>query len=96
MVQRHIPLDCMGIRMTDMYAKMIEDGYIVVVGTGIGGTEITAEEYAEIMKAIDNSPTAPTGYEYKLRADNLEWELVELPPQPDPDAEDAPSYGDEL
>lgn len=68
-----------------MYAKMVEDGYIVAVGTGIVGTEITEEEYTEIMTAIGNSPTAPNGYEYKLRADNLEWKLVELPPQPEPD-----------
>lgn len=30
-------------------------------------------------------PKAPSGYTYKLRADNLEWELVKLPPvEPEP------------
>ena len=36
-----------------------------------------------------SKPCAPDGYTYKLRADTLEWELVELPPEPDPGEDEA-------
>lgn len=62
-----------------MYTKMIADGYIVAIGTGIAGEEISESEYNTVMQKIQNKQTAPNGYAYKLRADNLEWELVELP-----------------
>ena len=59
--------------------------YLIAIGTNIGGTEITESEYATIMQKIQNKPTDTDGYTYKLRADNLEWELVKLPPvEPEP------------
>lgn len=42
------------------------------------GAEITEAEYNRIKAIIDNRPTAPDGYGYKL-TDSLEWELYELP-----------------
>ena len=42
------------------------------------GEEITEAEYNRIKSIIDNRPTAPSGYGYRLTAD-LEWELYELP-----------------
>jgi len=67
-----------------MFAKLIIDGYIAALSTG-GGTEITESEYSTIMQKIQNKPVDPNGYQYRLRADNLEWELVELPPvEPEP------------
>ena len=70
-----------------MFAKLIIDGYIAALSTG-GGTEITESEYSTIMQKIQNKPTDPEGFQYKLRADNLEWELVELPPnEPEPEYE---------
>jgi hypothetical protein len=60
------------------YYKVIEDGYIVAIGTGADGEEITKEEYDEIMSIIRNKPTAESGYDYKLKED-LTWELVEVP-----------------
>lgn len=41
--------------------------------------EISKEEYGRIKAIIDNRPTAPIGYGYRLTAE-LEWELYELPP----------------
>lgn len=41
--------------------------------------EISKEEYDRIKAIIDNIPTAPIGYGYRLTAE-LEWELYELPP----------------
>lgn len=63
-----------------MYGKYINDNYIVGVGTGAGtGSEITEDEYNEILDKINNRPTAPEGFAYRLTT-ALEWELVELPP----------------
>lgn len=67
-----------------MYYKTIIDGYIESVSTGTGGVPITEEEYNTILKFARSAPKADGGYVYKLRADNLEWELIELPPSPDP------------
>lgn len=60
------------------YYKMIIDGYLVAVGNGSGGTEITADEYAELLNIIRNKPSAESGFDYRLRED-LEWELYEIP-----------------
>ena len=68
------------------YYKMIIDGYIVAVGSGSGGTEITAEEYSELLNIIRTKPVASEGYDYRLKAD-LTWELYELPPMPIEDEE---------
>lgn len=51
-------------------------------GIGSGDVEIAKAEYESIKEAASLSPTAPSGYAYKLRADTLEWVLVELPPAP--------------
>lgn len=55
---------------------------------------ITEEEYNTILEFARSAPKTADGYIYKLRADNLEWELVELPPSPDlPDeVDDAEAY----
>ena len=72
--------------MTAFY-KTIESGYIVGIGTnGPDNVDaITVEEYNGILDAIRNKPSAEDGYCYMLRADTLEWELVELPPTPEPE-----------
>jgi hypothetical protein len=75
-----------------MFNKTTENEYIISVGVNIAGEEINEVEYNSILDAIRNRPAAPSGYTYKLRAGNLEWELVELPPMPDP--EDEPTVED--
>lgn len=60
------------------YYKIIENGYIVLVGINCGGEEISEQEYITIMQTIRNKPEAPEGFDYKLK-ENLEWELFELP-----------------
>lgn len=53
----------------------IDNGYIVAYQSeGENDTE-----YTEAIKVMDTRPTPPDGYDYRLRADNLEWELYELP-----------------
>lgn len=72
------------------YYKNIAEEYIDSISTGLGQIEIAETEYNAILTIIRNAPTAPDGYIYKLRADNLEWELVELPPVPvDEDIDDS-------
>ena len=46
------------------------------------GKEITEAEYNHIKSIIDNRPTAPEGFGYRLTTE-LEWELYELPPVED-------------
>lgn len=66
------------------FYKIINNGYLIAIGNGSGGTEITAEEYAELLEVIHNKPSAESGYDYRLKAD-LTWELYELPPIPEDD-----------
>jgi hypothetical protein len=71
------------------YYKIVADGYVLQVGSGVFADAITESEYNGLLAIIRSAPTAPSGYTYKLRADTLEWELLELPPEPDPGEEDA-------
>lgn len=68
------------------YFKIVEDGYISLVGTGSGDGEISWEEYETILSAIRNRPVSEPGYVYKLRTD-LTWELCEVPPIEEADEE---------
>ena len=57
---------------------IVINGYIVAVAATDDNRELLVEK-------IQNKPTDPDGYTYKLRADDLEWELVKLPPiEPEP------------
>lgn len=61
------------------YYKQTENGYIIAIGTGNGGEEITQEEYTKLLNHIKARPTPNEGYDYRLRID-LTWEEYELPP----------------
>ena len=65
---------------------IIVDGY--VNGFSFVGEDAIAERARQKML---NRPTPPDGYDYRLRADTLEWELVELPPAPDPMEQEIPA-----
>ena len=60
------------------YYKLIENGYLTAIGTGVGGIEITEEEYNSLLTHIRSCPEAPEGYGYRLKED-LTWETYELP-----------------
>lgn len=66
------------------YYKVIEDGYIVTIGTGYSGKEITDQEYNELLSIIRNKPKDTPTLIYKLNTD-LTWEAVEVEPEPDDD-----------
>ena len=59
--------------------KFVLNGYVIAVGEGLVGEQISDADYSALIAIIQSKPTPPTGYEYKLRADTLEWELVEAP-----------------
>ena len=61
-----------------MYYKIITDGYITAVGTGIGDIEITQDEYESILAVIQSRPIPEAGFDYRLRED-LTWEQVDAP-----------------
>lgn len=72
--------------------KYINNGYILAIGTGNGGTEITEAEYNEILSAIQSKPPRTETTDYRLRKD-LTWEEYEVePPAPDPDMDDAEAF----
>ena len=58
------------------YYKTISDGYIIAIGTGGSGTEITEGEYGEIMSVIQSKPPRTATTDYHLRED-LTWEEYE-------------------
>lgn len=62
-----------------MYYKFVQNGYIIGVGVGAGGEEISEAEYNKLLDIIANRPEAPEGYCYALK-DICEWELQKLPP----------------
>lgn len=71
------------------YYKFINGVYLVSIGTGSGGEEITEEEYNAIMQTIQDRPTPPEGKGYRLTT-AMEWEEYDLPPvEVDPELSDA-------
>ena len=68
------------------YYKQTDSMYILTVGVGAGGIEISADEYSEILSVIQNRPTAE-GKGYRLKTD-LTWEEYDLPPVPEPSDDD--------
>jgi hypothetical protein len=69
------------------YNKNVQGGYILAIGTGAGGEEITEQEYAAIKAVIDARPAPPDGYGYRLTATEI-WEQYALPPvEDDPDVD---------
>ena len=66
------------------YYKQIENGYILAIGTGGGGTEITEQEYAEIMAVIQQKPPRTETTDFRL-TESLTWEEYDRPPEPEDD-----------
>lgn len=66
------------------YYNQIDNGYIIAIGTGGGGTEITEAEYNEIMLIIQNKPPRTETTDYHLKED-LTWEEYERQEDPETD-----------
>ena len=76
------------------YYKQTDDVHILAVGVGVGGMEISADEYSEILSIIQNRPTAE-GKGYRLKAD-LTWEEYDLPTVHEPSDDDEISTDEAL
>lgn len=78
--------------MTAFY-KVVSDGFIDGFGTNGNDevTEITEAEYGELVAFFHTRPTAPDGKAYRMKADPLEWVLVDAPIEDD-DIDDAEAY----
>ena len=76
------------------YNKQTSNNYIIAIGTGYVGTEITETEYNDIMAIIQSCPAAE-GKGYRLKTD-LTWEAYDLPPEPEPSDEDELSDAEAL
>lgn len=70
------------------YFKQISDSYILAVGTGAGGTEITETEYNQILAVIHAKPPRTDTEDYHLRED-LTWEAFAVEPLPEPELDDS-------
>lgn len=70
------------------YYKNIDNGYILAIGTGGGGTEITEAEYNTIMAVIQQKPKWENDVDYHLKTD-LTWEPYERIPEEPSDEIDA-------
>ena len=69
------------------YKQLSSDAaYIIAVGTGYGGTEITKTEYDSILSVLQSRPSE-SGKGYRLKTD-LTWEAYDLPPEPEPSDDD--------
>ena len=68
---------------------MTEGNYIISVGMGNAGDEVTEERYNEILAAIRSKPQRTETTDYRLKTD-LTWEpyKVDPEPEPEPDAEE--------
>lgn len=60
------------------YYKIVVNGYLVAVGTGAGGIEITEHEYNDLLLLIAGKPAAPEGHAYRI-TEAGEYVLVEIP-----------------
>ena len=71
-----------------MYYKQIEDNILVAIGEskalGEGQTEITSEEYNNILSIIQTKPEDTDTIIYKLHADTLEYVAYDRPKEPTP------------
>ena len=71
-----------------MRYKQIEDNILIAIGEskviGENQTEITAEEYNNILSAIASKPEDTDNIIYKLHADTLEYVAYDSPEEPTP------------
>lgn len=71
-----------------MYYKTVEDNILIMIGAssaiGENQTEITSEEYNNILSVIASKPEDTDTIIYKLNAETLEYEPYDRPEEPEP------------
>lgn len=76
------------------YYKKIQENYILSIGIGLGGEEISKEEYDSLQIIIQGRPKSDIKG-YKLLTD-LTWEEYDLPIPPAPSDDDEISDSEAL
>lgn len=66
------------------YYKLVNDGYILAVGTGLCGEEISEEYFNKVLNVIKHKPARTATTDFRLKED-LTWEEYEVPPEPEPE-----------
>ena len=74
-----------------MLFKIVFDGYIIGVGIGPSGQEITQEEYDHLTQVFHDKPLATETTDYRLRED-LTWEEYPVEPEDPDNSDDAEAY----
>lgn len=64
--------------------EVIDNGYILAIGTGSGHIEIDEERYNTILNIIRSKPSRSDTTDYRLKLD-LTWEEYEFSPEPEPE-----------
>ena len=64
--------------------KLVNNGYILAVGTGLGGEEISEEYFNKVLNVIKQKPARTATTDFRLKED-LTWEEYEAPPEPEPE-----------
>lgn len=59
------------------YYKKLNGEYIVLVGKGLGGVEVSESEYSEILEVISTKPPCTNTTDYRLKSD-LTWEPYQV------------------
>lgn len=67
-----------------MYTIERKNGYIISIGKGLSGEEITEERFNLILNIIKQKPARTTTTDFRLTED-LTWEEYEHDPDPDPE-----------
>lgn len=67
-----------------MYTIEKKDGYIISIGTGNAGEEISEEYFNEVLSVIKQKPARTATTDFRLKED-LVWEEYEHDPDPEPE-----------
>ena len=72
------------------YYKDVQNGFIVAIGTGGGGVEITEDEYESILAVIRNKPARMETTDFHLLESLIwqEYERIDPPDETEPSAEE--------
>lgn len=67
-----------------VYGIVVIDGYVCGLTINVATDYVVSEaEYNNYLDLFARKPQPPEGYDYYLRYDTLEWELVEITVNPD-------------
>lgn len=66
-----------------MHFKIVNNGYIIGLGIGENGLEITENEYNSLTDIFHAKPSDTETIGYRLKDDTLEWESYDKASEPE-------------